>query len=123
MNLNIISELKFIFDIVQSLLLMERHEESDCFLCDNSDDTETCLHCILYYKDYKNLYEHKNQPFCSDSYEGWCNTSCPEGIAVCCKDCNRKDNCNLDEKCDSSEFPNCSQYVVKLERKNDDEGL
>lgn len=101
--------------------IMDKHEDSDCFLCDHSDDTETCLYCILYYKNYKNLYEHKNTPFCSDSYDGWCNTSCPEGIAVCCKDCNKKAKCNLDEKCDSSEFPNCSQYVIKPERKNNGE--
>lgn len=101
--------------------IMREQEAYDCFLCDNSDDTDTCLHCILHYRDCKNLYEQRNIPYCPDSYAGWCSASCPEGVVVCCKDCNKRDECSLDEKCDSSEFSNCSQYVINTERKNRDE--
>lgn len=44
-------------------------------------------------------------------YAGWCDTSCPEGIAVCCRDCSKKDKCNLDDKCKDSNA-RCPRYVV-----------
>lgn len=89
------------------------HEETDCFLCDHKE-TEMCHYCILHYKnskDYKNHYECSNKPHDTSKYAGWCNTSCPEGIAVCCKDCTKKDSCTLDDKCEDSDV-GCPRYVV-----------
>ncbi len=87
------------------------HEEYDCFLCDHKDDIETCVHCRTYYNAYTNYYECANKPHDTSKYAGWCDTSCPEGIAVCCRDCSKKDKCSLDDKCKDFDI-GCPQYVV-----------
>lgn len=91
--------------------IIAAHEEDDCFLCDHKDDNETCLHCRTNYNAYKNYYECANKPHDTSKYAGWCDTSCPEGIAVCCRDCSKKDKCNLDDKCKDSNA-RCPRYVV-----------
>ena len=94
------------------------HEETDCFLCDYSDNEEQCKHCKLNYANYTNYYKHANMPCDPIKYDGWCKTSCPKEVAVCCKDCDEFDTCELEEKCNSSEFSRCSQYVINPERSN-----
>lgn len=93
--------------------IIAAHDETNCFLCDHKDDRETCLHCIVNYNSYKNLYECTNKPHDPTKYAGWCNTSCPEGVAVCCRDCTKKDSCMLDDKCEDSDLE-CPRYVVNM---------
>lgn len=96
--------------------IIAAHEEGDCFLCDHKDDIDTCIHCRVYYNNYTNYYEHANQPFDTSKFAGWCNVSCHRSIAVCCKDCNFKDECNLADKCKECDT-NCPQYVVNPDYK------
>lgn len=91
--------------------IIAAHDETNCFLCDHKDDNETCLHCRTNYNAYKNYYECANKPHDPTKYAGWCSTGCPEGIAVCCKDCTKKNSCTLDVKCEDFDL-GCPWYVV-----------
>lgn len=85
-------------------------EEPSCCICENCD-TEICNSCS---ENYKNLYSHTNKPWDITKFDGWCDTRCPRGVAVCCKDCIWKKQCTLPEKCEDYEWNLCTQYMVKL---------
>lgn len=93
--------------------IITAHEESDCFLCDHSDDKDVCKCCKLNYANYTNYYEHANKPHDTSKYGGWCKVSCPKGVAVCCKDCTEFDKCSLEDKCKNPGGYNCPSFVIK----------
>lgn len=96
--------------------ILAAHEDTDCFLCDHAEtDSDVCNTCINNYRSYMNQYISTNKPHNPTKYAGWCNTSCPEGVAVCCKDCAKRDNCTLTDKCDDA-YDNCPRYVVNPNR-------
>lgn len=84
-------------------------DTSSCFLCDHMDDEEYCNTCTLNER-YSNKYEHKNTPFNTDKFDGWCKYDCYKSIAVGCLDCDEYETC--DHKCTES-CETCENFIRK----------
>lgn len=96
--------------------VFKRSEEVDCFLCDYQN-TERCAECTLNPK-FSNKYCHKNTPY-GDHIMQWCEIGCPNGMAVCCKDCNKTENC-LDVCKNVTKADTCKHLIVRDSDTNDD---
>lgn len=73
----------------------------DCWGCEHQDKEDSiCLTCSLN-PNFKNHHKEINKPF-GDQYSRWCCTSCSDYKAICCYDCDNKNDCN--DRCCNSFF-------------------
>lgn len=101
-------------------IMRKLNADKDCITCEyNKEGSEKCKTCTLN-PNYDNRYHHINRPF-GDEIMRWCSKGCPEGIAVCCYDCQKNGDCS--ERCCASFFNDeesikCNSMVFREDETN-----